>query len=422
MANENKSGKSGVFALVIILIVVLGGIGYGLYSELPDVKNIADGFLAGVLPHTDRSETDSSETDSSETDSSETGSPDTDSSKPDTSKGSDVSESTASDAAGGTVRMDDALKARFARYKNGIVIASQGKIEFVDKKGDVKWSLALDISVPILNTNSSHIMVADKDGKNLYLLKNDNIVYKKTTDDTIRTAKLNQNSSVSISCDEQFYKGKITVYSSRGTEQFVWHSGTHYILDTAVSKSGKKLAAVILDEDNVSSTSVMLFDMSQNDPYTTVDAVNSIIMQVDYSGGEYLRAITDTGVLLIDPKGNVSNTYSFNGLTLERYSAENSDMALILSLGDNSSIVTLDKRLGSKAVGEFNYIPNFVHIYNNKCIYDKNKGIQVQTSSGKTSGEKNLDKDVKNALFFSDTNYILTLYSSGYEIVKLNGN
>lgn len=71
-------------------------------------------------------------------------------------------------------------------------------IKMYNKFGNEEYSLDVQISNPLFETNGDYLCVAEKGGQKLYLIHNKNIVWQKDIEGNISNINVNKNGFVSI--------------------------------------------------------------------------------------------------------------------------------------------------------------------------------------------------------------------------------
>lgn len=258
----------------------------------------------------------------------------------------------------------DAGKTVYAPYKGGIVIATQEQTSFYNTKGELKWQLDINVHNPILKISGSYILLAGIDAKDLYILRDGEILIHTTTTYGILNAGIASNGTFFIIEDEPYYKGLLTVRDNKNKDLFVWHSGTSYIIDAAFNERTSQIAVSTLSanihaaHENTEeaeaadySSALLLFKMHENAPYQTYTYDNTIAGNVYYASGRYI-IVTDSAVhAYASTNGEHAWTYDFLPHTLQRVDFESGRLALLTMAEDGSQTLQVLKADG-KLTGE----------------------------------------------------------------------
>ena len=110
----------------------------------------------------------------------------------------------------------------------------------------------MEITNPIFKSNDKYLCIAEKGGKKIYVITNENIVWQKETEYPINNIEINEKGLVAISTIGTSYK-IIEVYNNKGEEQIKTYLSKTNVVSMALSEDSKTLA---IGEVNFSGTLV----------------------------------------------------------------------------------------------------------------------------------------------------------------------
>ena len=75
-------------------------------------------------------------------------------------------------------------------YDNHIVVLSENKLVIYDSAGKEETTINVNITTPIFESNGKYLLVADKNGKNIYLIYNDTLQWQKEMEGNLYAAPI----------------------------------------------------------------------------------------------------------------------------------------------------------------------------------------------------------------------------------------
>lgn len=137
------------------------------------------------------------------------------------------------------IAYDGSTNAKFAICGGYIVKCTQDKIDFIDKKGEVKKTLRGSFKNPLIKTSGEYLLIADVKGKDIFVFKGINELWKKELDGSIINADINEKGHVAVVHEENRSRNAASVFNEEGIRYFIDNSGDDFILSANVSPSGE---------------------------------------------------------------------------------------------------------------------------------------------------------------------------------------
>ncbi|MCR4435296.1 MAG: DUF5711 family protein [Clostridiales bacterium] len=163
------------------------------------------------------------------------------------------------------IRYDLKEHPQFTVYRDLIIKCTGEYIKGLDKKGEEQWSIQYSMNNPMLRTNGSDLLVADKGGKEICLIDGREIKWDKKLENNILTADISPSGYVSVLHEAKGYKGAVTVLNLQGNPFFTRYIGANVPLDAKISPGGKAVVINSIDISGVSAnTSLDFTDMQGN--------------------------------------------------------------------------------------------------------------------------------------------------------------
>jgi hypothetical protein len=236
---------------------------------------------------------------------------------------------------------DAASSNRFAVLGDCLVVLSDTRLRVLDDQGGEVWSTAVSMSAPALSQGGDRAVAYDVGGTALYVVDKDGEVFSFTASESepLISATLNENGYLAVTAGLQSYKGGVHVYDQAMSEVFLFRSGEHFVADAYVTDDNKYLAAVTLgQEDGVFVSSIVLYDLTQEEPVASYDVSDGLVLSIGQQGSR-LVTVSDTCLTLGGTDGEIAGTYSYGGLYLREYDAHGDDFtALLLNRYQSGSV------------------------------------------------------------------------------------
>ena len=132
-------------------------------------------------------------------------------------------------------------------FNKYIGVLNKNKFMIYNSLGNEETSLDMQISNPIFNTNNRFLAIAEKKGKNLYVIADKDIVWKTNIEGNISQIHVNKNGYVAVVITDTSYKTVIIVYNPEGIPLFKTYLSSTRTADVTISNDNKKLAIAEVD-------------------------------------------------------------------------------------------------------------------------------------------------------------------------------
>ena len=203
-------------------------------------------------------------------------------------------------------------------FNDTLVILEKNILNFYNKSANNIGSLDLEISEPIFKANGKYLCIAEKNGGNLYLISNKNIVWQKSLEGSINNISVNKNGYVAISIVDTTYKNICKVYNSTGTELFTTYLSKSYIIDSAISSDNNYLVLAeanfsgIAIQSNVKIISIEKTLNNSNDTiiYNYTAPIGDFIITIGYNSDGGIICLYDNHIDIVQ-NCSCSELYSF---------------------------------------------------------------------------------------------------------------
>lgn len=292
-------------------------------------------------------------------------------------------------------------------YYKYITILNKNILTTYSSSGKKEYEHEIKITNPLYASNNRFLCIAEKNGQNLYVISESNLLWQTEIEGEIQKINVNKNGYVSVIITGGSYKTVIATYSPAGKELFKTYLSSTIAIDTSISNDNKNLA---IAEINTSGTliqshiKIISVEKATTDPinsviYTFNAEANKLITDIQYQEKNNLLISYDDGIHILS-EANESQSISYADRKVTFASIEL----------NNYSVYTIEKTTGL--------------LNTNTQIILKNTGTQkenIYTAEGalkdlKTKGD-NIALNLGSRVDFINTNgWLVKKYISQREI------
>ena len=190
-------------------------------------------------------------------------------------------------------------------YDKYIAVLEKNELKLYDSSSNNIKKLSLEISKPITDSKKQYLVVAENEGKSIYLIKDTNIVWKNEIDGKITKINVNENGYVSVIVTNNTYKTIIYVFNPEGTSLFKKYLSSTLAVSTDISPDNKYLVFGEIDYSGVSVKSnieVISMELAIKDPKNATQKKynanqGQILIDVNYADNNNVVAMYDDNVV-----------------------------------------------------------------------------------------------------------------------------
>jgi hypothetical protein len=196
----------------------------------------------------------------------------------------------------------------------------------------VVWSTPVSMTSPALVSGGDCAVAYDVGGTQLFVVNQDGVLLTLKAEETepYISATLNQKGWLAITAEKKNYKGCVSVYSDQMKKVFDFNSSQRFVTDAYVTDDCKDLAAVTLgQEDSVFVSNIVLYDLSETDPYANYNVENGLVLAIGEQSAQ-LATVSDSCLTFGKVSGKVGATYDYSNEYLREYSLDGEDYAALL--------------------------------------------------------------------------------------------
>lgn len=219
-------------------------------------------------------------------------------------------------------------------YSKYITILSKNKLTTYSSSGTKEYEHEILVSDAIYSSNNRFLAVAQKNGQNLYVISEANLLWQAEVEGEIQKINVNKNGYVSVIISGSSYKTIIATYSPAGKELFKTYLSSTIAIDSSISNDNKYLGIAEINTSGTliqSNIKIISIEKAQNDPtnsviYTHNAEANRLITDIQYENQNKLAIQYDDGIsMLYEENENrlisfQENKITFASIDLNNYS------------------------------------------------------------------------------------------------------
>lgn len=229
------------------------------------------------------------------------------------------------------ILVDTGLKNSYAAIPGGLAALTTDGLKLYDGAGKERLFAQAVLQEPVLRTQGEYVLSFDRAGRAFVFTRGYALISSGQTEEAIIGAGLGENGSFAIVTNQSGYKAAVTVYDSAAQQVYKWYSSERYVIDAAVSPDGKRMAAVCVGQkDGSFCSSVLIFDLSKEQPIADNDIMDSTALSVFYTERNSLCVLSQESMAFYDANGKSAGAFSFGENALRDFSVSQDGFAAVL--------------------------------------------------------------------------------------------
>ncbi len=220
-------------------------------------------------------------------------------------------------------------------YNKYITILNKNILTTYSSSGKKEYEHEIKVTNPLYASNNRFLAIAEKNGQNIYLISESNLLWQTEIEGEIQKIDVNKNGYVSVIITGGSYKAIIATYSQAGKELFKTYLSSTTAIDTSISNDNKYLSIAEINTSGTliqSNIKVISIEKATTDPinsviYTYNADANKLITDIKYQDKNNLLIAYDDGIHILYGENESENiSYSgkkvtFASVELNNYSA-----------------------------------------------------------------------------------------------------
>ncbi len=287
-------------------------------------------------------------------------------------------------------------------YKGNILTLRNNLLTAYNHNGNEEYTLDIEISNPIFESNGDYLCIAEKNGGKVYVISNKMIVWQKDLEGNITDVNINSKGYLAVAISGTIYKTVIQTFDNNGTELFTTFLSTTYEIDMSISPDNKYLAIAeanisgILIQSNIKIISMEKAKNGEKDSIeqTYLNTEGDLIVSLEYQNKDKLVVVYDNHIELIKAGTNSK----ISDFTQESVLFVETNNKIIKVINRNSQIYLQIINADTNDCKEY-------EIDEPKEIYVSDNTIAI-----------NLGSEI---LFYNNSGWLIKKYSANQEINKI---
>ncbi|MBQ2758715.1 MAG: hypothetical protein IJE93_03005 [Clostridia bacterium] len=311
-------------------------------------------------------------------------------------------------------------------FSDGVALLGASSLRYLDASGNEIVTNTHSFSNPAIEINGKTAILYDRGGYSLRIENNTSEYRNLTFNSVITTATIgNKGNYAYVLNSDSGYQSHLYVYTLNGKKQFEWGSASDYIIDAALSDNGKYAAVTLMGIEGAQYFSkVILFKFNSSEPVYTVELRDTTVYEIDFVGSKKLSVYSDTGVYVINNKGEFTAVQAYSASEMSYSSVYYNGLACTLISrysNEKEPVLTVFNKRG-KQIYTHSFSEQITGVYCAKsyvCVIADNV-LEILNTEGTVIGRILLNEACVDAVIAGRRVFALT--SSGVHSIAVNTN
>lgn len=247
---------------------------------------------------------------------------------------------------------DGGSASSFATLDDGLLVCSTASIRLYSGSGTLYVDQTISMEHPVIHSTEHSAVVYDAGGQDLFVFSGKEQVFSLSLkeDESLLSARLNQEGSLVVVAQESGYKGTVTVYGQDFQPIMRIKLSSRFVSDAALSPDGKSVALVTLGVNGSTFESTLeLYQLSRTEedvsPDHTCSLGNDVPLDLAWKS-DGIWVLGQSSFTLVSPSGENKGSYDYSGQYLKGFSLNGEGYAVLLlgkyRAGSAADLIVLD--------------------------------------------------------------------------------
>lgn len=224
-------------------------------------------------------------------------------------------------------------------YGKNVAVLNENVLTIYNDSAKKISEIEVSVSAPVYMSKDNYIALADENSGNVYLIRNDSLIWQKTIEGNVSQIAINKQGEVAIVVTGTTYKSVIEMFDYKGEEVFKTFLSTNYSTDVSLSDNGNYLSFVEVDTSGtsiVSKIKTISIDKAKESPSEAI--INNysfengeLVVNIEYVNND-MFCMADNAVYVlkdgnINKKFDINDKISFVDVDLNGYACRINDNA-----------------------------------------------------------------------------------------------
>lgn len=247
---------------------------------------------------------------------------------------------------------DGGSASSFATLDDGLLVCSTASIRLYSGSGTLYVDQTISMEHPVIHSTEHSAVVYDAGGQDLFVFSGKEQVFSLSLkeNESLLSARLNQEGSLVVVAQESGYKGTVTVYGQDFQPIMRIKLSSRFVSDAALSPDGKSVALVTLGVNGSTFESTLeLYQLSRTEedvsPDHTCSLGNDVPLDLAWKS-DGIWVLGQSSFTLVSPSGENKGSYDYSGQYLKGFSLNGEGYAVLLlgkyRAGSAADLIVLD--------------------------------------------------------------------------------
>lgn len=224
-------------------------------------------------------------------------------------------------------------------YGKNVAVLNENVLAIYNDSAKKISEIEVSVSAPVYMSKDNYLALSDENSGNVYLIRNDSLIWKKTIEGNVSQIAINKQGEVAIVVTGTTYKSVIEMFDYKGEEVFKTFLSTNYSTDVSLSDNGNYLSFVEVDTSGtsiVSKIKTISIDKAKESPSEAI--INNysfekgeLVVNIEYVNND-MFCMADNAVYVlkdgnINKKFDINDKISFVDVDLNGYACRINDNA-----------------------------------------------------------------------------------------------
>lgn len=323
-----------------------------------------------------------------------------------------------------TIQIDDINQVESGK---SLIMVTKNSIDLYKDSATKKNTISLVTSEIITSTANEYTVIGDKSSGNIYMLKEEIVVWNSKINGTILDIVVNKNGYVAVTYSQSGYKSVIRVIKPTGDELCTTFLGSTYAIDVAISNNNKLLAVAEVDTEGINiSSNIKIIEIGNgNDTKfnTVYSDSDSLILDIEYTDKNNLLILKDDGVVSIDKENLTKDVLTYDYSEIVYSTIENSENVVAVRkasvgiFGSECVLEIYDEK--SKKEYELTATPQNIYAQDETIALNMGNEVIFVGTNGKLIKRYTLGSQLKDIKLYENGSMAALIFRNKIELVKI---
>ena len=312
-----------------------------------------------------------------------------------------------------------------------LYVLANNKLKLYGRNGKNEYYEEMITSGFINNSTDDYTVLVPKDTRQIYLFKNEELIWKNEFKWDILNVSVNKNGYVTVVYSQSGYKSSIKIFKPTGEELFTTYLASTYALDVEMSNDNKFLYIAEIDAEgikiksNIKIIEITNFEegMNSNPKVDTIlIGIDTLITDIEYSNTNQLFILKDSGVDALDREQILTKLGEFE-IKNTLFSSVNNLKYPIIIEKNSTGIFTNETNLKifKDEIIEFKIdkTPQNIDTMADKIALNLGDEVLFLNTNGKVVKRYELEKQLMSVKLYDNGNLAALVFRDKIELVKL---